>query len=258
MKINKWNKKKPTSSSSYGKIDFVLVDSKKEDNFLEVKKAVELMPEWYKDLPGLAYLRENDKKKDLTAKRCIPILDAFTSGYFLVTTEDYVFSKKEDSFSFTGGKNIRSQSISMHPWTQLGDISLSSEFIKYAFKWKNSYLIKTPPGYSCIFTQPMNHFDLPFHTMSGVVDTDTYIMPVLFPFLMKKDFEGVIPKGTPIVQVIPFKRDDWESSIYDTVSPVFKEKENESRREYESGRYIDGEAAGGMYKKHYRKKKRYM
>ena len=29
-------------------------------------------------------------------------------------------------------------------------------------------------------------------------------------------FEGLIPKGTPIAQVIPFKRDSWEMEIGST------------------------------------------
>jgi hypothetical protein len=254
----RWNKKSPKDTALEGNIDFILVDTEADDKFLEVKKASDVTPQWYKDLPGLALLRKNDTKKDLTAKRCIPILDAFNSGYVLVTTEDYVFAKKENSYSFTGSKSISRKSIEMHPWTQLGDIMLSQEFIPHAFKWSNQYLIKTPPGYSCVFTHPLNHFDSPFHSMSGVVDTDTYIMPVLFPFIMKDNFEGLIPKGTPVIQIIPFKREDWKSNIYDKVSPVFKAKKEDSRIEYESERYINGEAAGGMYKRDYRKKKRYM
>jgi hypothetical protein len=254
----KWNRKSPKDTSSNGNIDFILVDSDKDGSFLEVKKAIDVMPEWYKNLPGTAVLRENDKRKDLTAKRCIPILDAFNSGYVLVTTEDYIFGKNDNQYTFTGSRNVATKAIGMHPWTQLGDITLSPEFIEYAFKWGNPYLIKTPPGYSCMFTHPLNYFDLPFHSMSGVVDTDNYIMPVLFPFMMKNNFEGLIPKGTPVIQIIPFKREDWKSNIYDKVSPIFTVKKEDARIDYESERYLNGEAAGGMYKRDYRKKKRYM
>jgi hypothetical protein len=34
---------------------------------------------------------------------------------------------------------------------------------------------------------------------------------VQFPFFIKKDFNGLIPAGTPILQAIPFKRDDWKA-----------------------------------------------
>ena len=69
--------------------------------------------------------------------------------------------------------------------------------------------IKTPKGYSCLFVQPF-HRESIFTIMPGVVDTDLYTGPVNFPFVLNDpNFEGLIPRGTPIAQVIPFKRDDW-------------------------------------------------
>jgi hypothetical protein len=51
--------------------------------------------------------------------------------------------------------------------------------------------------------------------MPGIVDTDTYNAAVNFPFVLNEPnkFEGLIPAGTPIAQVIPFKREFWEMSI---------------------------------------------
>jgi hypothetical protein len=50
--------------------------------------------------------------------------------------------------------------------------------------------------------------------LPGIVDTDKYTAPVNFPFVINDiNFEGIIPKGTPIAQVIPFKRDPWEIKI---------------------------------------------
>jgi hypothetical protein len=34
-------------------------------------------------------------------------------------------------------------------------------------------------------------------------------------FLIQKDFVGVLKQGTPLVQVIPFLREDWEMEIVD-------------------------------------------
>jgi hypothetical protein len=30
-------------------------------------------------------------------------------------------------------------------------------------------------------------------------------------FFLKEGFEGVIPAGTPVAQLIPFKREDWKA-----------------------------------------------
>lgn len=260
IKRNKWKNKDTNSAAEEGQIDFILIDPS-APKFLELRKGTEIIPSWYKDIPSKTKLRENDTKEDLTIKRCIPVLDAFTTGYFLVTTEDYSFEYDPDNetSNIKGGNNVRHKAITMHPITQLGNMPFSPEFIKYAFKWGNQYLIKTPPGYSTLFTHPMNHSHLPFYTLSGVVDTDSYIMPVLFPFIMKNNFSGIIPAGTPVVQVIPFRRDDWKSAVYDNPGEKFLNNTKQYTNEYERERYdSSGSPLGGMYKRDYRKKKRYL
>ena len=55
----------------------------------------------------------------------------------------------------------------------------------------------------------MHQESSPIKVFEGIVDTDQqHIMN--FPFVYKDpEFEGIIPAGTPIVQVIPFKREKW-------------------------------------------------
>jgi hypothetical protein len=81
-------------------------------------------------------------------------------------------------------------------------------------KWHNDFLIKTPKGFSVLFTHPLNRLDLPFFTLSGLVDCDKYNSPIHFPFLLKRGFEGIIESGTPIAQIVPVKRELWKSKKY--------------------------------------------
>jgi hypothetical protein len=47
--------------------------------------------------------------------------------------------------------------------------------------------------------------------LEGVVDADSYTTPINFPFNLKDNtFEGMIPAGTPLAQIIPFKRESWQ------------------------------------------------
>lgn len=257
---NRWKKKRPDEASSEGTITFLLTDNDYETRSLDIKTGSELIPQWFKDIPAKVKLRSNDTKEDLSIKRCIPVLDAITTGYYLVTTKDYTFEyDKELEVSKISGYDVSQRNITMHPATQLGGMPFSPEYIKYAYKWGNEYTIKTPPGYSILFTHPLNYPYLPFYTLSGVVDTDTYIMPVLFPFIMKNNFEGIIPAGTPVIQIIPFKRDDWKSDIINKPHDLFRGMKEAARQEYESGRYDkEGNPLGGMYKRDYRKKKKYL
>jgi hypothetical protein len=58
------------------------------------------------------------------------------------------------------------------------------------------------------------HRESVFTILPGIVDTDTYTASVNFPMVINDpNFEGLIPKGTPIAQVIPFKREDWQMKI---------------------------------------------
>jgi hypothetical protein len=78
-------------------------------------------------------------------------------------------------------------------------------------KFSNPWLIKTPKGYSSLFVQPF-HRESIFTIMPAIVDTDTYFGIINFPFVLNDlSFTGIVPKGTPIVQVIPLKRENWES-----------------------------------------------
>jgi hypothetical protein len=51
-------------------------------------------------------------------------------------------------------------------------------------------------------------------TTNGIVDTDEFSLPFnMFLKLRDPKFEGMIPAGTPFVQVIPFKRESWISKL---------------------------------------------
>ena len=57
----------------------------------------------------------------------------------------------------------------------------------------------------------MNRIEERWHIIEGVVDTDTYINEINFPFILKKrDEQFLVKKGDPMVQVIPFKREAWK------------------------------------------------
>ena len=58
-----------------------------------------------------------------------------------------------------------------------------------------------------------NNYDYPKMDVYWVF---VYFMLLLYivskiPFYIKKDFEGIIPKGTPILQIIPFFQQNWLS-----------------------------------------------
>jgi len=137
-----------------------------------------------------------------------------TAGYILPLPADIYVSKKEEDGAVRQWFEWASfDLISFHP---VGQAPLHPEGKGYPFaKFNNPWSIKTPKGYSCLFVQPF-HRDAPFTILPGIVDTDTYLTQVNFPMVINNpDFEGLIPKGTPMVQIIPFKRESWAMSLGD-------------------------------------------
>lgn len=180
--------------------------------------ASKMIPDWYKNLES--YM-SGDKRPDgngsttATAKRCMPIFDSISAGYIISTHTDLWVSQKPDD----SGKNqpyyewANFSSISFHPKQQLPEHPDGAGHDHSYPKWNNTWAIKTPPGYSCLFISPL-HRETPIIALPGVVDTDTYSAPVNFPFVLRDPkMDGIIPAGTPIVQVIPFKRDEWQMEL---------------------------------------------
>lgn len=181
------------------------------------------IPDWYKKT-GLDDYKKNilDKENSRTIKNCIPILDSLTSGYIITTFCDiYIFQetinnpnnkeKKDIILPETPNKNAI-KAIEFHEKYQANNHPLFNN--KKIPKFMNAWGIKTPPGYSCLFINPMNNSSKDFSIIEGIVDTDGYNAPVNFPFIFNdSNFNGLIPAGTPIAQIIPFKRDSWNMEI---------------------------------------------
>jgi len=187
------------------KITFCATNKDMVDIWPHPQPAIRCMPDQYKKTSR--FLGNNLHSP--TVKTCMPFLDALTAGYIMYFDQDYLVDPVENDFTVTPA-NKNNVDFSYHDKAQLPkqwqEIAGSN-----AGKFHNKWLIKTPPGYSCLFIKPMNRIEERFEIISGIVDTDTYINLINFPFLLrKKDEQFIIKKGDPMIQVIPFKRESWK------------------------------------------------
>lgn len=176
------------------------------------------IPNWYK-------LMENypaGKVQGGSVKKCVPFMDALTSGYYIVNNFAVHVSWKDEKVFFHYNQNLENgfayevnSGIKDHlPWQVSKDFFYHDE-IPHVFKMDNPWSIKTPKGYSCLFSNPPNT-NSPIRIPEAIVDTDNYEAPVNLPFLMKNFKEEIIlPAGLPIAWIMPFKRDSWKMEIYD-------------------------------------------
>ena len=216
------------------------------------------IPEWYKKL------EHNILKR--TIKGCMPFLDTLTSGYLLKMPQDFYVRHNvenehglKDSFQTFGlhSKNLElsvkcinlNSAIETHPIAQLeGSPYIEKNKNLPFYKILNPWKIKTPKGYSCLFVSPLNNSDDRFSIISGIVDTDTFPNEINFPIVINGDkypiLETTINKGTPYVQVIPFKRENWKMSL-----------KSRKQKEIQNSRLFYGLRLLNIYKEKYWKKK---
>lgn len=171
------------------------------DAIPEPVPATRSMPAWYVHLEQRT---EGKGLSDATVKRCAPFFDAMTRGWILRTPADVHFEVTENDVS-TEWKLDRTI-IESHSPEQVGHAFPDDEPI---LKWNNYWAMKAPEGYSALFIPPLNRTERRFEPFAGVVDIDRYFNYINFPFRWTGGtFEGTIPAGTPIVQMIPFKREE--------------------------------------------------
>lgn len=166
------------------------------------------IPEWYKHTQSYMSGEKKPAGKGeglATIKRCIPVFDAITNGYLILLPADVYVSQKDGApyYEWSNFGLIQFHVIEQAP------LYPNNSGFDYP-KFINPWAVKTPKGYSTLFTQPA-HRDAPFTILTGIVDTDIYTAPINFPFILNNPkFEGLIPAGTPIAQVMPFKRESWK------------------------------------------------
>lgn len=186
-----------------------------------------------------------------TVKRCVPFLDALSAGYIIPLWCDVFVSahngemKVEFPNSLPMAKSLETHGYQQAPGHPLSETPYGKTFMKFINPW----VVETDPGYSCLFTSPLNHMETRLKILDGVVDTDTYYNNINFPFLWTGgDGDFVIDKGTPLVQVIPFKREEFSLSV-SAVDAAKRGKvqatigthlKNGYRKNYWSGRSQDG------------------
>jgi hypothetical protein len=179
------------------------------------------LPDWFKTMPASAFSSVLQQEQ-LTVKKCPPFIDAMTYGFLIPLVTDLRIEDGAFSWDFElprGAITGYSRSpLDFHDSAQVAGTPLFKDDT-FVIKFNNFWTIESPPGYSLLVTHPVNRYDLPFVTLTGLIDTDLYRDNFInFPAQWRDaSFQGVLPKGTPIAQCIPVKREIW-SARFETIA----------------------------------------
>ena len=182
----------------------------------------EVIPDWWRKMSRDAPVSQTyTNVSNLTVKACIPFLDTLRTGYCIpmwcdmavgVDADDNAMVEWRPQRPETNLVEPRSWDGFTNPHTGTGLPGTEEVDKPNAFIFISPWQITTPEGYSCLL-MPVLNANLPLQFSAGIVNTDTYHNTINFPFFVKSKWRGIIKKGTPLIQVIPFKRDEWEHEV---------------------------------------------
>jgi hypothetical protein len=171
----------------------------------EPRPAKAVLPDWFRKLPPVAKEQLGTANNGLTVKRCMPFFDAMATGWILPLAATVRLEVKDEGRVVNAGWEFDRVMVSNHGAHQVAG---NPHEPAPPCKFHNYWSIRTPPGWSCLFVPPLNRPPEPFECIAGVVDTDRYCSEIHFPFFATApDGLYTVEKGTPLVQVIPFRRD---------------------------------------------------
>jgi len=250
------------------KIIFETFDPIFSDKSIRPQPAVFNIPEWYKKLDNYHGEKLFTQR---TIKMCMPFLDAISAGYVLKNQQEIVVNQqvvnpfyKEEGESLWMAMNpdvhttfenrgipvdLTSHIKHSHNINQVGGKEGGCPYVKQnhneAFlKLINPWIIRVPKGYSVLFLPIINKTFPKFTPLAGVVECDTFNLPVNFPSIIHHKGTFTIEKGEPIVTAIPFKRESWKA--------VFKEA---TVKEWRRGQWSQSSNFQNIYKRFFRSKK---
>lgn len=214
------------------------------------------IPDWFRKADRFAidpqtgnpWTSPQDGGKIPTWKACPAVSDVMATGYALRTPCDIEFYIKDSKISVRVLDDQYQDFCG--PRTPMPQFQHPKGYYEDHFHWWMDWGIKVPDGYSILYTHPMNRFELPFLSTSGIVDNDKVNLPGTMPFFIREGWTGIIEAGTVYSQLIPFRREDWESEIIIEDYQTMYQKNIENSNKYRV-------PSGGVYWNQVREKRIY-
>jgi hypothetical protein len=210
-------------------IEFFCEDSHVSEYWPPVP-AKDCIPEEYANLPAGKEKYQIKEEPIHNIKGCLPAMDFMSAGYIIFNSYELELDTKFKQFredlnlktarTITESEhesNIHARKALAIYYENACPVINEQKKQRVYFKVKTSWAVRTPPGYSCLVMQPFYLNEKRFTIMPAIIDTDTYHLPIpITGYLNIKENTRIRP-GTPLVQIIPFKRDDWNMSISDKI-----------------------------------------
>ena len=140
------------------------------DSFSVPSPIIKTIPEWYRKAdrfakkPNGEFWEGPDGGKIPTWKACPSIFDIMGTGYTLKTPCDITFVQHDNGTMTVTIEDPRYSDFctAREPMPQFVS---PQGYYETHFAWFPDWAVETPEGYSVLYTQPFNRFELPFQDL---------------------------------------------------------------------------------------------
>lgn len=173
--------------------------------------ARDFLPDWLREMPRQAF-SDLHGGEIRTVKQCPPFVDAMSQGFVIPLPCDVTVQNGRLSWDW----QTPTLAVPMHPRAPVSFHAPAQvegtpfhQPDQVIVKFNSFWTVELPEGWSLLAMHPANRADLPFRLLSGMVDADRFHdVGILFPAIwLDPSFCGVLPRGMPVAQCIPVRRD---------------------------------------------------
>ena len=216
-------------------IEFYTLEQHK-DLIPEPYPASKKFPSWFSNTDVVSkkskcpfrFLHENTKNIQLKTNitGCPGVIDFLSTGYIIPAWNNFIFRNDNGRLYVNWEHRCLDEKYTLHASENQISGFAEDEQPKYDgfSKLDSPWFVKTSPGISCLITHPLWSREKRFTSVSGIMHTDQCPMPLKWFFEWNTEIENdmessVIPveqlvtKGTPVVLIIPFVREKFESKV---------------------------------------------
>ena len=206
----------------------------------EPQPAANVFPEWFGKMkvPGkkcplgfasrdnpfdIQYRKNVDPSSNITG--CPGIADFLKYGYVIPAWDNFVFREYEGDLVINWTDNVFRSKMAFHGTNQYPTMPKESHPLYSFIKIQSPWVVKTSPGVSIMITHPVWHRNKNFTSSTGILHTDAspFAIPWFFEWNYKPksgiDLDGmdtenqIVERGTPLMLIIPFYRNNYESVV---------------------------------------------
>lgn len=169
-------------------------------------------PDWFKNLPSTTLSGAS------TLKRCPPMADMFSMGYIIPTWSEFTLTPNS-----RGQYSLDTRMLVLHTPLEGDRPVIEGQDTKQyentpwqgktIMKIHSPWVVKTPPGYSLMLLPLFGRHNKGIEPIPAIIETDEYTvsLSIFFQITAKLGETIHIRPGEPLVQIIPYKRDIWNS-----------------------------------------------